>query len=120
MIGLFLILFLENSILILTNSGNSPIHWLLVILMIAILTRVRWNLSVILNCVSFMAKNVEQFFMDLFAICTSFENCLSNSFGYLLICCYYFMILMFRFKFFIYILDIFCPVNSLPRFSPIL
>jgi hypothetical protein len=32
-----------------------------------------------LICISFMARDVEHFFMYLFAICTSFfENCLFN------------------------------------------
>jgi hypothetical protein len=42
---------------------NSCQHLLLVFLMIAILTGVRWNLNVILICVSFMARDFEHFFM---------------------------------------------------------
>jgi hypothetical protein len=46
-------------------------------LMVATLTGVRWNLKVILICVSFMAKDIEHFFMYLLAICTSsLESCL--------------------------------------------
>jgi hypothetical protein len=36
--------------------------------MIAILTGMRWNLSTILICISFMVKDVEHFFMYLLAI----------------------------------------------------
>jgi hypothetical protein len=38
---------------------------LVVFLMIAILTGVKWNLSVVLICISFIAKNSEHIFMFL-------------------------------------------------------
>jgi hypothetical protein len=42
----------------------------------------RWNRTVFLICVSFVAKDVEEFFEYLLAICTSsFENCLSSLFA---------------------------------------
>jgi hypothetical protein len=48
-----------------------------VFLMIAVLKGVRWNLSVALICISFMARDGEHFFMCLFAIWTSsFEKVL--------------------------------------------
>jgi hypothetical protein len=43
--------------------------------MTAIPTGLKWNLNVILICNSFMAENVEHFFMYLLAICTFFHNC---------------------------------------------
>jgi hypothetical protein len=48
-------------------------------LMIAILTGVRWNIRIILICISFMTKGVEHILMYLLAICTCFVNCLCNS-----------------------------------------
>jgi hypothetical protein len=48
---------------------------LFVLLMIGILTGVRWNLNVVLICISFMAQGAEHFFVCLLAICaSSFEN----------------------------------------------
>jgi hypothetical protein len=44
--------------------------------MIANLPGVRWNISVVLICLSFTTKDVEDFLMYLFAISTSFDNCL--------------------------------------------
>jgi hypothetical protein len=62
-------------------SSHPYQHLLLfVFLMIASLPEVRWNLSAILIFISFMAREVEHFFMYLSAICTySFENSLFNS-----------------------------------------
>jgi hypothetical protein len=48
--------------------------------MIAILTGVRWNLSVVLICISFMAREGEHFFMCFLAIWIySFEKVLFSS-----------------------------------------
>jgi hypothetical protein len=43
-------------------------------LMIAMLTGVKWNLSAVLVCISFMDKDVEHLFMYLLVIYNSFEN----------------------------------------------
>jgi hypothetical protein len=57
-----------------------PHQYLLVFLMIAILTGVRWNLSVVLICISFMARDSEHFFMCFLAIwISSFEKVLFSS-----------------------------------------
>jgi hypothetical protein len=60
---------------------HSQQHLLLVVfLMIAILTGVRWNLSVVCICISFMARDDEHFFMCFLAIWTySFEKLLFSS-----------------------------------------
>jgi hypothetical protein len=44
-------------------------------LIIANMTVMRWNLNNVLICISFMAKDVEIFFMYLLVIDTSLENC---------------------------------------------
>jgi hypothetical protein len=50
-------------------SPHPHLHLLLVVfLMMAILTGVRWNLSVILICISFMARDGDHFFMCVLAI----------------------------------------------------
>jgi hypothetical protein len=55
-------------------------HLLVVVfLMLAILTGGRWNLSVVLICISFMARDSEHFFMCFLAIWTSFEKVLFSS-----------------------------------------
>jgi hypothetical protein len=51
-------------------------------LMIANLTGMKWNFSVILICISFMTKGVQHFFMYLLVIhISSSKNCLLNWFA---------------------------------------
>jgi hypothetical protein len=58
---------------------------LIISLMITILTGVSWNLNVVLICISLMTKDAENFLLYLLVIyMSSLENCLFNSFVYLL------------------------------------
>jgi hypothetical protein len=66
-----------------THPGQ---HLLVVFLMLAILTGARWNLSVVLICISFMARDGEHFFMCFLAFWTSsFEKVLFNSLAHFFI-----------------------------------
>lgn len=57
---------------------SQPLHHVMLLLVLAILRDVRWNLKVVLICISLMAKNVEHLSVSS-AFMVSLENSLFRS-----------------------------------------
>jgi hypothetical protein len=95
--------------------------FVIIFLIIAILTGMRWNLNVILICISLMTKDVEHFFMYLLASWTyPIENCQFIAHLFQRTARLFWSLFSNVWVLYIFWIVIPCQMNSWQIFSPIL
>ena len=109
------------------HSQGSPFFHILTNVVIsclfqkAILTGVRWNLTVVLVCISLMISDIDHVFINLLDICMSpLEKCLFRSFAHFLLDYFLFFCCWIAWVLYIFWLLVLYQIHSLWIFSPIL
>jgi hypothetical protein len=97
-------------------------NWFLfVFFVVVILAGIRWNVNMVLICISFLARDVEHFFMWFLVISSSsFEKPLFSSFAHFFSWSLIFLGVWNFWATYIFWLLFPCQMNSWQRFSPIL